>query len=130
MTASNSNATWGHWFDANGNVVAWGDNAMVCCEYNTEDKFFNVMQFPKHLIDGQKVKVIEGLKYGEKRVAVVITVMAHGAEEITAPIVSTQKVSIDVNPASTYDMNNVKFDVSKVMADWGFLPWKRQNMLV
>lgn len=39
MTASNSNATWGHWFDANGNVVAWGDNAMVCCEYNTEDKF-------------------------------------------------------------------------------------------
>lgn len=119
MTASNSNATWGHWFDANGNVVAWGDNAMVCCEYNTEDKFFNVMQFPKHLIDGQKVKVIEGLKYGEKRVAVVITVMAHGAEEITAPIVSTQKVSIDVNPASTYDMNNVKFDVSKVMADLG-----------
>lgn len=91
MTASNSNATWGHWFDANGNVVAWGDNAMVCCEYNTEDKFFNVMQFPKHLIDGQKVKVIEGLKYGEKRVAVVITVMAHGAEEITAPIVSTQR---------------------------------------
>ena len=77
------------------------------------------MQFPKHLIDGQKVKVIEGLKYGEKRVAVVITVMAHGAEEITAPIVSTQKVSIDVNPASTYDMNNVKFDVSKVMADLG-----------
>lgn len=49
------------------------------------------MQFPKHLIDGQKVKVIEGLKYGEKRVAVVITVMAHGAEEITAPIVSTQR---------------------------------------
>ena len=46
----------GTWFDANGNVVAWGDNAMVCCEYNTEDKFFNVMQFPKHLIDGQKVK--------------------------------------------------------------------------
>lgn len=119
MTASNSNSTWGHWFDADGNVVAWGDNAMVCCEYNTEDKFFNVMQFPKHLVDGQKVKVIEGLKYGEKRAAVVITIIAHGAEEITAPIVSTQKISIDVNPASTYDMNNVKFDVKQVMADLG-----------
>lgn len=119
MTASNSNATWGHWFDADGNVVAWGDNAMVCCEYNTEDRFFNIMQYPKHLTDGQKVKVIEGLKYGEKRAAVVITIIAHDAEEISAPIVSTQKISIDVNPASTYDMNNVKFDADQLMVDLG-----------
>lgn len=119
MTASNSNATWGHWFDAKGDVVAWGTTAMVCCEFNTEDKFFNVMQYPGHLTDGQTVKVIEGLKYGEKRAAVVITVNAHGAAAITAPVVSTQKLSIDVNPASTYDMTNVQFNADQVKADLG-----------
>ncbi|MBM6781927.1 DUF4859 domain-containing protein [Bacteroides mediterraneensis] len=119
MTASNSNSTWGHWFDAKGDVVAWGTSAMVCCEFNTEDKFFNVMQYPGHLTDGQTVKVIEGLKYGEKRVAVVITVNAHGAAAITAPVVSTQKLSIDVNPASTYDLNNVEFNADQVKADLG-----------
>lgn len=119
MTASNSNATWGHWFDADGDVVAWGTSAMVCCEFDTEDKFFNVTQYPGHLTDGQTVKVIEGLKYGEKRVAVVITVNAHGAAAITAPVVSTQKLSIDVNPASTYDLDNVQFNVEQVKTDLG-----------
>lgn len=119
MTASNSNSTWGHWFDADGNVVAWGTSAMVCCEFNTDDKYFNVMQYPGHLTDGQTVKVIEGLKYGELRAAVVITVNAHGAADITAPVVSTQQLALDVTPASTYDLTNVKFNVDQVMADLG-----------
>lgn len=119
MTASNSNAAWGHWFDADGNVVAWGDKAMVCCEFNTEDKFFNVLQFPKHLVDGQSIKVIEGLKYGDKRAAVVITINAHGAAAITAPVVATQKISLDIAPATGYDLTNVAFDVEQLKTDLG-----------
>lgn len=120
MTASNTNATWGHWFDADGNVIAWGEKAMVGCEFNTEDKFFNVTQYPAHLVDGQSVKVIEGLKYGEKRAAVVITVNAHAAAAITAPVVATQKLTMDIVPStSTAIDNTVTFDVDQLKSALG-----------
>ena len=34
MTSSNSGAYWGHWWDKDGNVKNWGDEAMVFAEFS------------------------------------------------------------------------------------------------
>ena len=36
----------GHWFDADGNVTEWDDNAHVFSEFNESDFIFSVGQYP------------------------------------------------------------------------------------
>lgn len=116
---TNTNAPWGHWWDKNGDITTWGTDAMVFAEYNTEDKQFAIGQYPGHLVEGQTVKFIECLKYNEKRAAVVITVKAKTAGAITAPVINTQELSINVTPRSSYDQDPLKFNLTQTMSDLG-----------
>ena len=118
-SASNTNAPWGHWWDANGDLTAWGDDAMVFAEFYPEDAFFTIGQYPGHLAEGQTVTFIEALKYNETRVAVVITVNAIAAGQVTAEVVSEQDLTIDVTPKSVYDADSVQFDLNTVLSDLG-----------
>jgi len=117
--ASTTNSPWGHWWDAEGNVTNWGETAMLFAEFDTETGDFYIGQYPGHLTDGQTVKVIECLKYNEKRAAVVITINAKAPGKITAPIVGTQDLSITVLAKTVYDADSLQFDLAKVKTDLG-----------
>ncbi len=120
MTMTNTGAAWGHWWDANGDVIGWGDGAMTFAEFDPWEGAFNVGQYPGHLTDGQTIKFIEGLKYQDKRVAVVITVNAKGREEVKASIVGTQSLTLETTPNDTYAAVEVPgFDAEKVLSDLG-----------
>ena len=69
-SATNTGSTWGHWWNADGDVVNWGTTAMVFAEFDYDEGYFNVGQYPGHLTDEQTVTVIECLKYNEKRVRI------------------------------------------------------------
>jgi len=118
-TSSNTNAVWGHWWDKNGDVVGWGDAAVLFAEFDSETGVFAIGQYPDHLTDGQAVTFIECLKYDEKRVAVVITARAHAAEEVKATVVRTQTFDISVIPNLNYDLTAVKFDLQQTFTDLG-----------
>jgi hypothetical protein len=118
-SSSNTNAPWGHWWDANGDVVSWGETAMVFAEFYTEDGFFTIGQYPAHLVDGQTVTFIEALKCNGKRAAVEITVTAKAREEVKATVVNTQKLTVNVTPKTDYSLAHVKFDLAKTYADLG-----------
>jgi len=118
-TATNTNSPWGHWWDADGNVTTWGATAMVFAEFDPETGVFNIGQYPAHLTDGQVVKFIECLKYNEKRAAVVVTINAKTPGKITAPVVGTQDLSIDVLAKTVYDADSLLFDLAKVKTDLG-----------
>lgn len=118
-TKTNTNSYWGHWWDENGDVTAWGESAMIFAEFNAETSEFHVGQFPAHLTDGQVIKIIECLKYQDTRVAFVITATAKGAEKLTATVVSTQDYTVEMYPRSGYDADPVQFDREKVLADLG-----------
>ncbi len=118
-SATNTNAPWGHWWDANGDLTEWGDLAMVFAEFDTETGVFNVGQYPNHLVDGQEVVFIEALKYNEQRVAVVVTVNAVSAGQVTATVVNTQELSIDVIPRSDYTADSLQFDLDGALSDLG-----------
>ncbi|MGM9777387.1 MAG: DUF4859 domain-containing protein, partial [Prevotella sp.] len=120
MTMTNTGAPWGHWWDADGNVIGWGDGAMTFAEFDPWEGSFNVGQFPGRLTEGQTIKFIEALKYQDKRAAVVITVVAKGREEVKASVVSTQKLSLETPPNDTYAAIEVPgFDAAKVLSDLG-----------
>lgn len=119
LTAYNTNSCWGHWWDENGNTTSWGDNARVFCEYDPETRMMHVGQMPGMLTDGQEISVIEGLRYQDLRVAIVFNVRAEAMGEVKAAIVNTQKLSIDMTPASEYGTTPLAFDLEKTLTDLG-----------
>lgn len=53
----------GHWFDANGNVVSWGNDAYVFSELNASTLTFNMGQYPARCSDGKVYTVMQALTY-------------------------------------------------------------------
>lgn len=117
--ATNTGSTWGHWWGADSKVIDWGESAMVFAEFWSEDGGFYVGQFPGHLEDGQKITIIEALKYNDIRVAVVINVTAKAPGALSADVVSTQNLSIDVFPRLNYDADSIEFDLTQALTDLG-----------
>ena len=77
LTMSTSGAPWGHWWNPDGNVTSWKNEAewpdykpTVFTEFNAEEGIMTVGQYPGKLAEGQTIKVIDALKYQDKRVAV------------------------------------------------------------
>ncbi len=121
-TASTTNSTWGHWWDANGDVTTWGSSekkATLFAEFDTEAGEFYVGQYPNRLEANDTIKIIECLKYNEKRVAVVITVKTVAPGQINATVVSTQNLSISIVGKSSYDPDSLQFDLNKALSDLG-----------
>jgi len=118
-TASTTNSPWGHWWSAEGNVTSWGTTAMVFAEFDYEEGAFFVGQYPGRLTEGQTINIIEALRYNDKRAAVVIKINAVAPGEVSATIVSTQNLSIDMTPKSSYDAEPVKFNLDEVLTGLG-----------
>lgn len=119
-SASTTGSPWGHWWGANGNVSEWVSEtnlAMTFCEFNYETGEFNIGQFPGRLVDGQTIVVIEALKYNDIRVAVRIKINAIAAGELDVAVVSSQDLTIDVTPKSTYDADALQFNLDEVLTD-------------
>lgn len=119
-TASTTNGTWGHWWTTEGDLCNKynDDNSALFCEWNGDT--FTVGQYPGHLTEGQEVTVIEGLKYGDKRVAVKITFKCIAREEVKATIVDTKELKAEfAASADSYDGTTVEFDINDVMSKLG-----------
>lgn len=70
-TASTANDP-GHWFDANGNVVAYDNGSVVYSELNLASMTANVGQYPGALSAGSYT-IKQGVSYGNKTVVFTIT---------------------------------------------------------
>ncbi|WP_257666382.1 DUF4859 domain-containing protein [Parapedobacter tibetensis] len=64
--ALNATATangYGHWFDANGDVVNWGSEARVFSEYNESNFMFSIGQYPGQTTAGTTYIIKQALVY-------------------------------------------------------------------
>lgn len=119
-SASTTNGTWGHWWNTDGDLCNKynDDNSALFCEWGGDD--FTIGQYPGHLTEGQEVTVIEGLKYGDKRVAVKITFKCIAREEIKASIVDTQELTAEFPiSAEGYDGTQVTIDIQNILSKLG-----------
>lgn len=119
MGGSTSGTYWGHWWDADGNVCNWGEGAMLFTEFYGEDRILNVGQYPGHLTAGQTLKVIEALKYGDKRVAVVLNVTPMERGEVVATVVGTSEIAIALPPQTDYSSNPLALPADEICANLG-----------
>lgn len=119
MNSGTSGTYWGHWWDADGNVCNWGEGAMVFTEFNGSERKMSIGQYPGHLTDGQTVKVIEALKYKDKRVAVVFNITAVSRGEVKATVVGTSNVSIAMTPQGDYSSNPLDIPADEICKNLG-----------
>lgn len=129
MGAGTSGTYWGHWWNAEGNVCNWGDEAMVFTEFNGESETMNIGQYPGHLADGQTVKVIEALKYKDKRVAVVFNIKAVARGEVTATVVGTTNVEITMTPQTDYQGNPIAIPAADICKNLGISSMAEAQLL-
>lgn len=54
---------YGHWFDASGDVISWGTDAMVYSEYDATNFSFTLGQYPGHLASGDTYTIKQALVY-------------------------------------------------------------------
>lgn len=54
---------YGHWFDSSGDVISWGDDAMIFSEFNESTLTFSLGQFPNRLTTGATYTVKQALVY-------------------------------------------------------------------
>ena len=126
-SASNTNGVWGHWWDKEGNV---------CNSYNQEEpspsafyaewdgEVLNVGQFPGHMNAGDEVTAIEGLKYQDKRVAVVINFKTIERGEVTAQVVATNQLTLETEQDNNYAAVPVPgFDADATLSALGVGSW-------
>lgn len=119
-TKSNTNSYWGHWWDANGDVTTWGEDAVVFAEFDAEASAFNVGQYPTHCVAGTTYTFMEGLRYEDKRVVFVISATATERGEVTAGVVGEQDLTLTTKTTFGYEAEVVPgFDINKLYADLG-----------
>lgn len=63
LNATTTANGYGHWFDANGNVIAWGANAMVYSEFAETNWTFTLGQYPGHCTVGTTYTIKQALVY-------------------------------------------------------------------
>lgn len=63
LNATTTANGYGHWFNAAGNVIAWGENAMVFSEFNESTQVFSIGQYPGRAIVGTTYTVKQALVY-------------------------------------------------------------------
>ena len=63
LDANSSANAPGHWFDQNGQTVAWGDNAYLFSELNMTDLTANIGQYPDRSTNGDSYTIKQALVY-------------------------------------------------------------------
>ncbi len=125
MTASTSSSYWGHWWTPDGDVTDWASNSYIYTEFwfddedTYEDPYFECGQYPGLVSAGDVYTVIEALTYNDKRVALVITFNIEALADVTATVVATQQLSMNMPVNTTYKTYPVQFDMDKTLSDLG-----------
>jgi len=120
MGSSTAGAYWGNWWDGEGNVCSWGDaGSNFFTEFNGEKRQMNIGQYPGKLTAGQTVTLIMGLKYQDKRVAVVFHITAEERGEVVAGIVGASTIQLAMTPQTDYSSNPVALPVSEICGNLG-----------
>ena len=123
MTAFNTNACWGHWWNGEGDICSWGDEARVFAEYDPEGGYFHVGQMEGKLGDcvGKEIKFIEGLKYQDYRVAIVITAVPKNPEAMKVEVI--EEIDVPVEQFIYDGTLLVPFDQAYIMEKLGVSSW-------
>jgi hypothetical protein len=114
---------FGHWFDANGDVCSWGDQAFLFCE--KQDTFSlncTIGIYPGHAVVGNQFNIVEAMKYDNYKVAFLFKVTI--IEEVipVTTVVGTQTISFEAKKDGTYKATPLDVDAPAITSGIGVEP--------
>ena len=117
---------FGHWFDANGDVCSWGDQAYLYCEKQDETTLdFTIGCFPSRPTLGHVYRIVEAMKYDTLEVAFLFNVTIGEEPEVVYPVttvVGTQTYDIEAEKSNDYSAVPVLIDAAAITAAIGIAP--------
>jgi hypothetical protein len=66
LNATTTANGYGHWYNAGGNVIGWGTEAMVYSEFDATNRTFGIGQYPGHCKAGDTFTIKQALVYEHK----------------------------------------------------------------
>ena len=125
-TSPSTTNYFGHWFDANGDVCNWGDQAYLFLE--KQDTFtlnFTLGMFPSRPTVGALYHIVEAMKYDNYKVAFLFNVTI--AEEVpvvypVTTVVGTQTLDLSEEQNNGYASTPVAINASDIEAAIGIAP--------
>ncbi|MFD2035004.1 DUF4859 domain-containing protein [Belliella marina] len=63
LNATNTANGYGHWFDADGNICNWGEDAKVFSEFSESNFTFTIGQYPGHSQPGDTYEISQAFVY-------------------------------------------------------------------
>lgn len=97
----------GHWFDKNGLVTEWGENAYVFAEWNLTDGKIAIGHYPNRVSAGETYKFAQGFKTGNKIVIYRFTIKIANDSEPGEPSEGTTSIAFkNQGPAKYTSLKN------------------------
>lgn len=97
----------GHWFDKNGLVTEWGENAYVFAEWNLTDGEIAIGHYPNRVSAGETYKFAQGFKTGNKIVIYRFTIKIANDSEPGEPSEGTTSIAFkNQGPAKYTSLKN------------------------
>jgi len=114
---------FGHWFDANGDVCSWGDQAHLFCE--KQDTFSlncTIGIFPDRPVIGAKYHIVEAMKYDNYKVAFLFNVTITDVVIPVTTVVGTQTIQFEAQQDATYAATALALDTASITSGIGCNP--------
>jgi hypothetical protein len=122
-TSASTTNSFGHWFDANGDVVSWGDQAHLFLEKQDSTTLnFTLGLFPDRPTIGTVYHVVEAMKYDNKKVAFLFNVTITDIVIPVTTVVGTQTVEFDAKMDGTYASTAIDVDAPAITTGIGVEP--------
>lgn len=115
--------SFGHWFDANGDVVSWGDQANLFLEKQDSTTLnFTLGIFPDRPVIGTVYHIVEAMKYDKTKVAFLFNVTITDIEIPVTTLVGTQNIPFEAKQDANYTTTPLDFDVAGITSAIGSDP--------
>jgi hypothetical protein len=125
-TSPSTTNYFGHWFDANGDVCNWGDQAYLFLE--KQDTFtlnFTLGMYPSRPTVGATYHIVEAMKYDNYKVAFLFNVTIGEEVPLVYPVttlVGTQNLDVEEQQDNTYASTPVEINAADIEAAIGITP--------
>jgi hypothetical protein len=121
-----STNSFGHWFDANGDVTTWGNGQILYCEKTEGSTLeFNIGHLPGGPVVGDVYHIVEAMKYDTTSVAFVFNVTIAAAPPLEYPnttVVGTQTFDLEEEINGDYVFDSIVIDAAAIQAAIGIAP--------
>ncbi len=125
-TEPSTTLSFGHWFDMNGDVCNWGDQAYLYCEKQDETTLnFTIACFPSRPAEGDLYHIVEAMKYDTLKVAFLFNVTIGEEPEVVYPVttvVGSETVDIEAEQNNDYTPTAAAIDAAAITTAIGIAP--------